>query len=123
VKNIISELKDKNFTGFDPLQITQLVRGKIFTYLDFFMTYNHKEPSKTIPNIVELIYDFLDMSIKYFEFFRDNIKAIEYLDRFPDLYLIDERCAVLACYNEIVLTLKRIFGRDERINAFFKVKR
>ena len=85
------------------------------------MTISHKEPSKTISNIVELIYDFIDLSIKYLEFFKENFKGIDYLDKFPDLILIDDKCAVLACYYEIIISLKRIFGRDERVNNFYKV--
>jgi hypothetical protein len=121
IRNLIIEIKNKHFAEMDALQVTQVIRGRIFTMLEVFMTYSHKEPSKVIPSLVETLYDFLDLAVKYLEFFKENFKYADYLDKFPDLYLIDEKCAVISCYFEIMLTLRRIFGRDERVNNFYKV--
>jgi hypothetical protein len=85
------------------------------------MTNSSKDSSEFIHKLVALIYDFLDFSIAFFSFFLENIHLTDIFDKNSDLYLIDEKISVLACYYEIILTLKRIFGRDERVNTFFKV--
>ena len=120
IRNIINQLKANNFSGFDPLLITQLIRGKLFTYLDIFMTNSSKE-NDYVKSVVDLIYDFLDFSIQFFVYFKDNLHLVDLYDKNTDLSLIDEKIAVIACYHEIILCLKRIFGRDERINSFYKV--
>lgn len=121
IKDTIQEITNNEFKGYEPLTITQLVRGKIFTFLDIFMTNSSKESDEYVFRVVDLIYDFLDMAIEFLHFFKENIHLTDLLDKNPDLFLIDEKAAVLACYYEIILTLRRIFGRDERVNYFYKV--
>jgi|LauGreDrversion4_2_1035121.scaffolds.fasta_scaffold1229856_2 hypothetical protein len=75
----------------------------------------------TVNQIIDLLYEFLDFSIEYLNFYKKNAYLLEYLEKYPELYLIDEKCAFMAAYYEILFTLKRIFGRDERVNAFYKV--
>ncbi len=86
------------------------------------MTFSSKESDEFIISLVELIYDFLDFSVQFLTYFKNNLHLVEHLDRYPDLFMIDEKMSVLACYYEIIISLKRIFGRDERVNSFFKVK-
>lgn len=122
MKTLINDIKDNEFKGYDPLLLTQIVRGRIFTYLDIFMTNSSKESDEFIIRLVDLIYDFIDFSIQYFIVFKNNLHLVEILDRYPDIFLVDEKMSVLACYYEIIICLKRIFGRDERVNSFYKVK-
>ena len=121
IKETIRILKENDFNGFNPLQITQIIRGKIFTYIDIFMTNSNNESNEYIERILILLYDFIDLAVQYYIFLRNNIHFIDFVDKNYDLALIDERMSVLACYLEINLFLKRIFGRDERVNSFFKV--
>lgn len=117
--------REKKFSGFDPLEITQNIRGKIFTYIDIFMTNNYDSKQVHITNtvnlVLDLLYEFLDFSIEFLTFYKKNIYILEFLDKHPDLYLVDEKCAFMASSYEILFTLKRIFGRDERVNSFYKV--
>ena len=85
------------------------------------MTTNSKESDEFIERLVELIYDFIDLAIQYYNFLKKNIHLTDILDKNTDLALIDWKMSVLACYFEINLCLKRIFGRDERVNSFYKV--
>jgi len=122
LKTLINNIKDNEFRGYEPLLMTQLVRGRIFTFLDIFMTNNSKDNDEFIVSLVELIYDFIDFSVQFLTYFKNNLHLVEHLDRYPDLFMIDEKMSVLACYYEIIISLKRIFGRDERLNSFFKVR-
>jgi hypothetical protein len=122
LKTLINNIKDNEFRGYEPLLMTQLVRGRIFTFLDIFMTNNSKDNDEFIVSLVELIYDFIDFSVQFLTYFKNNLHLVEHLDRYPDLFMIDEKMSVLACYYEIIISLKRIFGRDERVNSFFKVR-
>lgn len=115
---------EKGFTGFDPFEITQNLRGTIFLKVDILMTnsYDAKSLQSSILNVVDILYDYLDFSIEYLEFFKKNLYYQELLEKCQDLFLVDEKAAVIASLFEIFINLKRIFGRDERINnAFFKV--
>ena len=89
------------------------------------MTHNYDAKLVNIGNIVaqviDLLYEFLDFTIEYLIFFKKHVYLLEYMDKNPDLFLVDEKCAVMACYYEILFTLKRIFGRDDRVNSFYKV--
>ena len=87
--------------------------------------YDSKQINLTncINQVVDLFYDFLDFTVEYLIYFKKHVYILEYLDKHPDLYLIDEKCSFMACYYEIFYTLKRIFGRDERVNSFFKVNK
>jgi len=78
--------------------------------------------SSNVSEVVELLYDYIDLSIIYLNYYNYNIGILEYLDKYPDLYFIDERSAVLAGLYEVMHTLRRIFGFDERVNFFYKVK-
>ncbi len=75
----------------------------------------------TVNQIIDLLYEFLDFSIEYLTFYKKNSYILEFLEKYPESYLIDEKCAFMASSYEILFTLKRIFGRDERVNAFYKV--
>ena len=121
----MAKYRDKKFNGFDPIEITQLVRGRIFTFLDIFMTHIYDSQQVNVTScmnqVVDLIYEFLDFTVEYLVYFKKHLYLLEYLEKNPELYLIDEKCAFMSCYYEILFTLKRIFGRDERVNSFYKV--
>jgi hypothetical protein len=125
IKNLIKEIIETNFQCLkSPMQITQVIRGRLFTNIDVFMTnpYNNQNQAVVIPQVVELLYDYLDMAVLYLQYFKDKLYLSEYLEKYPDLYLYDNDFALLACVYEIVQTLKRIFGKDERVSVtFYKV--
>ncbi len=77
--------------------------------------------TQMVGEILEMIYEYLDFSIVYFNYYKNNMWVLEYLEKNPELFLIDEKCAVVASLFEVMHTLKRVCGFDERINFFFKV--
>ena len=128
VKEIQKEIKYLTETKFsqvnDALYFTQLFRGKIFTYMDIFMTttYNSKDQTDAIPHIHNLLCEYINMSVEYFNYYKENLYIVNtYLIKHKDLFLIDPKCAVLASINEVVLTLKRILGEDPRVSEYYKL--
>ena len=104
------------------MEITQSLRGRIYTQIDILMTTNIPNVnSSNINDMIEMLYDYLDLSIFYFNYFLKNIHLLDVLEKNPDLHFIDEGCAVLASLYEVVHTLRRIFGFDDRVNFFFKI--
>jgi hypothetical protein len=126
-KNYIQEIIQSNFSCLKtPMQITQMIRGRIFTNIDAFMTNpytnNSVSHSVIVPQIVDLLYDYIDFAVAYLKYFQENLNLTEHLEKHSDLYLYDTAFAMMACLNEVMVTLKRIFGKDERVNAFYKVR-
>jgi len=106
----------------DPLEITQLLRGKIYTFIDILLTTSIPNVNNSVLNeIMEMVYDFLDLAIIFLNFYKNKMFLLDYLDKYPDIFLVDENCAVLACLYEVIHTVRRIFGFDERVNFFYKV--
>ena len=122
IKNWIKKIVDTNFECFESAnEATQILRGKIFTYLDIFMTTNYSQKSsKIIPLIVSLLYDFIDLVVAYFEYYIKNAYLYDALVKYPDLYLVSTKCAIVSAIPEIVFSLKRIFGCDNRISDFYR---
>ena len=94
----------------DANSVTQILRGKIFFKLDYFMTnpFNNQNPKEYVPEIVEVIYDYMDFSKGYFKIFKDFIFLTEINKKFPDLFLVEKSCAINASYYEVLKNLKRI---------------
>lgn len=126
--SISSSNEEKNnsvrFILDNALDITQILRGKAFFQLDFFMTnpFNNYNVKEMVGELVDIIYEYLDIIYSYLVFYKENIKYTEINKKFPDLFLVDKNCAIISSLYEVLFTLKRIFGRDERVNYFYKVK-
>jgi hypothetical protein len=121
-RDTIKEIISTNFTCLKtPYEVTQVIRGKIFFNVDIFMTIGYNNNSQYISQTVDMIYDYLDMSICYLNHLKNNIHSSEILEKYPEFYMLNNEFALIACLYEISLTWKRIFGKDERVNAFYKV--
>lgn len=107
----------------DASSITQMLRGKLFFKLDYYMTnpFNNHNLNEIVPEVVDSLYDYIDFSKGYFKLFREQIFITEINRKFPDIFLFEKSCALSASYYEILFSLKRIFGKDERVNYFYKV--
>ena len=123
--SIISESSNYLSIFANSLDITQNLRGKAFFKLDYFMTnpFNNHNVKEMVGEVVDIIYDYLEIILMYFKFYKDNIRYTEIIRKYPDLFLKDKMCATMSSLYEIMITLKRIFGRDERVNYFFKVNK
>jgi hypothetical protein len=122
-ENINSESPDF-LTLFDnALDITQNLRGKAFFKLDNFMSnpFNNHNAKEMVSEVVDIIYDYLEIIVCYLKFYKENIQYTEVLRKIPDLFLGDKISSIVASLYEILFTLKRIFGRDERVNYFYRV--
>lgn len=121
IKSLIEKLRQSKFLCFDAMETTQILRGKIYTYLDIFMTTNYGNlTEKIVPQVVDLLYDYLDLVVDWLEFYKENFHLSELLIKNPDLFLIDAKSAVMSCTSEICHSLKRIFGGDYRVSEFFR---
>jgi len=109
----------------DPIEVTQQLRGEVFTYIDILMTNTIVTEEKTVENVIEeivdLLFSFLDFSLNYLTYYKTNVELIKYLNKNQDIYLVDQTCAVLASLNEVLFTVKRIFAFDERVGMFYRV--
>ncbi len=105
------------------LDITQNLRGKAFFKLDYFMSnpFNNHNSKEMVSEVVEIIYDYLEIIVFYLRFYKENIQYTEILRKLPDLFLADKICAIIASLYEMLFTLKRIFGKDDRVNYFYRV--
>jgi ubiquitin carboxyl-terminal hydrolase 9/24 len=128
VKEIEGYLKSFSETQFHPMmdavEITQTLRGKIFTMIDTFMTtpYSSKEQITAIPAIMNLIFQFINFSVEFFKMYKENLFFVNnFLIKHKDLYLIHNKCAILAGLYDIITTLKRILGEDPRVSEFYKI--
>lgn len=128
VKEIEGYLQSFSETQFHPMmdavEITQILRGKIFTMIDTFMTtpYSSKEQITAIPAIMNLIFQFINFSVEFFKIYKENLFVVNnFLIKHKDLYLIHNKCAVLAGLYDIITSLKRIFGEDPRVGEFYKI--
>jgi len=127
IKNLIQEIKNKKFENLeDPLQITQILRGKIFTFIDIFMTCNLTKSNQDISEtenivimIVGLLIDYLHLALEFLEYCKNNLKYSEVIEKYNDVFLIDKTSAIMASYFEFVLTITRIFGLDQRTSVFY----
>lgn len=101
---------------------TQLLRGKLYTFIDIFMTtkYTNDIQKEIIPLIMNLLYKYIDFVIAFMKFYIENAYIYDILVKYPDLYLADVKCSIVASYPEIISTLLKIFGKDNRVNDFFR---
>lgn len=129
IKEWIKKIIDSNFECFDTAyQVTQILRGKIFTYIDIFMTSNNNSIGnfsisnnpKFIPIIVDILYDYIDLIICYYNYYIKHAYLHDALSKYPDLYLINKKCAIIAAFPEVNMTLRRILGQDNRVNEFYR---
>jgi len=122
-ENINTASSDNLYLFSNALDITQNLRGKAFFKVDYFMTnpFNNQNSKEMVTETIEILYDYLDIVVYYLKIYKDNIQYTEILRKFPDLFLADIICSIVASLYEILFTLKRIFGRDERVNYIYKV--
>jgi hypothetical protein len=108
----------------DAYLITQILRGRMFFKLDYFMTnpFNNQNAKEYVPEIINVMYDYLDFAKGYFKLYKEQLFLTEINKKFPDLFLVEKSCAISASFYEILISLKRIFGKDDRVNYFYKVK-
>jgi hypothetical protein len=115
-KNILDYFKDAYY-------LSQILRGRMFFKLDYFMTnpFNNQNAKEYVPEIVNVIYDYLDFAKGYFKLYKEQLFLTEINKKFTDLFLVDKSCAISASYYEVLHSLRRIFGKDDRVNYFYKV--
>ena len=117
---LIEQIKRSKFTSLtSPGEVTQIIRGKIFTNIDVFMT--NLSSNQFVKEIVEVLYSFIDLMVEFLVFVKEEIKYSDFLSKNSDYYLVDFKCALFACCYELVITMKRIFGGERRLNEFYKL--
>jgi len=72
-------------------------------------------------NVYELLFDYIEFSVDYLKFFKENQHLIDiaYRNNNNEIFLLDSKCAILLSYYEVFLSLKRILGYDERVAKYY----
>ena len=60
-----------NFEGLSCFHVTQILRGKLFFYVDNLLSYDYEDPEKNdIIKICEFLFLYIQFSCKYLEKFQ-----------------------------------------------------
>ena len=96
-----------------PFEVTQFLRGQIFTLIDCLLVFDYKQVSdlEAVIQFFMVFLDFLVMWIKnsaqLFPFYYEGVIN-------PDLFLTNYDVAKASAWPELIFTLKRLFGLDPR---------
>ena len=122
IKQLINFYKTNLNQLDDPYQITQDLRGKIYFFIDMFMTanLNNSIAEKLSALINDVLYDFIDLFIAFLNFYKENANLTEIIIKNPDLFLVDTKIALMSALSEMVNTSRRIFGVEPRLNEFYR---
>lgn len=124
LKDLLKLITESSLNNFNnAVQATQILRGFIFTNIDICLTKSLPTNSakSIVLDIADSLYNYLDLSVEYFKFFKNNLFLLDLFVKNENLYLYDTKIAIIASLQEFVITLKRIFARDERTNKFYEV--
>jgi len=106
-----------NFEDISPNEITQYVRGQMFVYVDYLMGLDL--PAHDLDEVDGLIRSVLRLIACWLKKICSLTKAIDELQKIPNLFLVDPHCAVVECYHELMETLNKIFCNCRRAYRFF----
>lgn len=121
---LLKQTNENNFKNLNnAVEVTQVLRGIIFTNLDIFMTIplTSSASQSTVISMAENLYRFLDLSITYLKFYKEHLFLLDLFLKHRNLYLCDTKIAIIASLYEIIITIRRIFARDDRTNRFYEV--
>ena len=104
----------------DPYDITQYIRGTLFTLVDNLMVQQTYDKQELLQ--VYRFFDYvLQFIVKWLQVASRNLAAYYKALQNPELYLTDALAAVLMSRNEVFITLQRLFMQEERTSRFFKM--
>lgn len=114
---------ERDFERYTAHELTQFLRGRLFVYNDFLLTGGHRDLSEEhLDMIDEYFRATMRLIIAWFKKLPSLFPtALADLRKESDMSLIDEDCALVAAYPELMQTLRRYFcgvGRDLRLYAF-----
>jgi hypothetical protein len=102
-------------------EITQFYRGEVFTMVDCLLTF--KKPNKAGLALIASFCDVVLMLIAaWLKKFRELIRVYDQAVADPELYYTNPEAALVLCWPEMMLTLKRIMNKDVRCFQFFTFK-
>lgn len=79
MRKIINDMTVNDFKGYDCIQITQILRGKLFIYVDCLLSDNYdwmKEDE--FRQIIDFIIDYMKMTIKYIKMFKTKTDKVQF---------------------------------------------
>ena len=106
-----------------------IYRGKLFYYLDFLLNERSDFEVDDIDIVVQNIKKYLLIIKKLFEFYRNNNELLRNYDAFrgteyEDIIVIDWKYAIISSFQDSIIMLRKILGRDEMTAPFYiKYKR
>jgi hypothetical protein len=101
-------------------EITQWYRGTLFVLVDRVMVvpYQSKEEETAAAEFLLAVIDLLVEWVKQLPALSEAMR--KGIDQ-PELFYTDTDVALAQCWPEMLFTLTRLFGGDERCNKFFKI--
>jgi hypothetical protein len=102
----------------NPTETTQFIRGELFTLVDNLLLTNYKknEYSRVViflTVVVDYIVEWMKRASEFFPLYYEWINN-------PESMLTDNKVALAVAWPELLLTLKRIFGLDQRTSRFHR---
>ncbi|CAG9315438.1 USP34_5 [Blepharisma stoltei] len=116
----LKDLMQGSLRTGDPYETTQFLRGRMFTLVDCLLTHTYK--NKSVEPYIAMSY--FTTVIDYIVLWMKNAKDLFplYYEGIanPGLFLTDDAVALAMAWPELLCTLGRIFGLDERTNKYMK---
>lgn len=98
-------------------EATQFLRGELFVLVDCLLTRSFQ--SSDLHIVLEFLASVIDLALCYLKLPEMHIH-LSTGQTTPELYLTDSSVAVALAYPDLMTTLERVMGGEERTSRFFK---
>ena len=117
VGEYIEELIANGFVLDTAYETTQFLRGDLFNLIDCLLTATYA--SSDLPTVLSFFTKVLDLVQAWMQL-PDLVKSYLAGAANADLFQTDQRVAVAMAYPEVLYTMERLAGGDDRTSRFFK---
>ena len=101
-----------------PIETTQFIRGELFTFVDNLLVTNYRKADYPrvgvfLTVVVDYIVEWMKRASEFFPLYYEWVNN-------PESMLSDNKVALAVAWPELLMTLKRIFGLDQRTSRFHR---
>jgi hypothetical protein len=89
----------------------------MFVFVDYLMGLDL--PLQDLAEVDDLIKSVLRLIVVWLKKIPTLTKAMDELQKFPNMFLVDPHCAIVECYHELMETLGKLFCNCRRAYRFF----
>lgn len=120
IESTIIHHETHGLSELSPYDITQFYRGELFFYIEYFIQADYSNNLPIVPRVVMFFTKALKLVIQclqtYSSMFTYYYKGLED----PELYLKNKFTAMINSWPEILDTLNKLLGNDNRVIRFFE---